>query len=417
MNGDTLLARLDRFSKDVGSGLQRINIQRNNPAMAPRFNAIGTIVPSSISENTLSDVIAFLLQPNGEHAQGPAFLRAFLEVIHVPQGFISENTAEVIREAFTASVPSCTRRMDILVDSGSSAVMIENKPFADDQIEQMDDYCRHLDNEYGEQYVAVYLSATGGDPDPSSLSPTTLEHLKSANRYVAITYAADLRHWLRECLNLCQSEHVRWFLSDFDDYLVRYSRLWGGDTMTSETDFIVEYATKSKENLEIALLVGASYTEIQRRCIHAFSERVRERLVALPDFSAWTVRLGDFCKPEDGISLLKESWDGRCEINLCPASSSGQNMFIGVFTQVPFDVTTCEQLFRKLNEFRRGRKPEQKWPWWAYLERYLNWREPSVLLALDTEQALDYVVGQLCSVAAIATPMIDEQVSRFSSSK
>src|SRR5271166_549127 len=138
--------------------LQNAEARQTNPAVASEFNALRVGAGSPLSENALSDIIAFLLRPDEEHAQSASFLSAFLETLNIPQHLISVGTVRVTREAFTTWVATCMRRMDIVIRSSTGALLIENKPFADDQVQQLDAYCEQMEHEYGENFALIYIT-------------------------------------------------------------------------------------------------------------------------------------------------------------------------------------------------------------------------------------------------------------------
>src|SRR5438552_10407097 len=107
------------------------------PFLAPKFNVFDFILPD---ENRISDILACLLDPNGEHAQGELFLKKFLHHVCEIGELPYYDQISVTRENRTALLEKNRRRMDIMIhvpgippvirDFG---IAIENKPWAGEQ--------------------------------------------------------------------------------------------------------------------------------------------------------------------------------------------------------------------------------------------------------------------------------------------
>lgn len=180
--------------------------------LSSRFNIFNFIEPD---ENRLSDIIATLLNPRGEHGQGDIFLREFLKIVCRKESSASGSVA-VHREDFTTFLKSNRRRMDVLVEMEDFALAIENKPWAREQEEQVGDYVGHLQRRYS-QFIIVFLSPTGCDP--TSLPEKKMKELKSTGKLVCAAYNGHLRDWLGRCVKECSSEKIRWFLRDFITFI------------------------------------------------------------------------------------------------------------------------------------------------------------------------------------------------------
>jgi hypothetical protein len=119
-------------------------------------------------ENRLSDLIRDLLDANGAHGQGDIFLRDFIETVCATTP-ASWTFRSAIRENSTSLIESHRRRIDIVVDLQSFGIGIENKPWADDQEDQIRDYVAHLERRFAGKFVIVYLSSAG--EGPTSIEP------------------------------------------------------------------------------------------------------------------------------------------------------------------------------------------------------------------------------------------------------
>jgi len=172
--------------------------------VATKFTVFDYLDPD---EDSLSDVLRDLLDPDGTHGQATLFLHSFLRVLGVDVG---RQCAKVVREDPTCYADSFKRRIDITLDFGSFGVGVENKPWAIEGPDQLKDYKEHLQRKYKGEFHLVYLSGDGRDP--KSLGKPALEKLRSAGRFHKLSYRTGIVLWLEDCARDCKADKVRWFL-------------------------------------------------------------------------------------------------------------------------------------------------------------------------------------------------------------
>lgn len=166
-------------------------------------------------ENRISDIFADLLNPHGPHGQGTIFLGEFLKVLKLPDMIVDADSA-ILREYYTDK----GRKIDVVLTfADGKAIGIENKPFAEDQPNQLEDYCAYLQRRFSGNYVLFYLTPGGANPSAFSISVEMLDQLKTAGNLRCISYRVEIRTWLENCIKECRAEKVRWFLRDLIDYV------------------------------------------------------------------------------------------------------------------------------------------------------------------------------------------------------
>lgn len=180
------------------------------------FNVFRLIQPD---ENRLSDIIADLLDPDGSHGQQRVFLDSFLGLIEQPELLRRQPTA-VGREGTTRYIERSQRRIDITVDFGDFGLGIENKPWAGDQPDQLNDYHSHLTKKYGTRFCLVYITPNGRRP--TSMADPFIDDLIRNHRLRLLSYRCDIAQWLQACCQQSSSDKFRWFLRDFVDYIVDF---------------------------------------------------------------------------------------------------------------------------------------------------------------------------------------------------
>ena len=200
----------------VAATLQVEQQRRLDQRQASRFNVFDLIDPD---ENKLSDVIAGLLDPDGDHGQGDKFLRLLFKQLGLGSNARLTKNATVQREAPTHGIQKYRRRMDVFVDA-EMLLAIENKVDSSEQPEQVKDYLQHLrfcTKGNGKGSVLIYLSPDGRRPE--SLDPPAFDAVNTDGQLRCWNYHIEFREWLTACHRDCHAEKIRGFLSDFIAYI------------------------------------------------------------------------------------------------------------------------------------------------------------------------------------------------------
>ncbi len=223
--------KIRRFFKGAKQGLDvlRPAVVELDRHLARKFNFFHSIaffgsIPRK-REDRMSDVFAYLLDPDETHGQRDLFLGKFLEDVNVD--WFSRRTwslASIGREVLTTRIKNW-RRIDIeiafQIDDGQAAIAIENKPWAGDQDQQLSDYARHLELMYDGRFKLIYLTPNGEKPSEASITPEERKKRKDKNQldYASIrNWASD--GWLKRAEDEVKAERVRWFVSDFRKALI-----------------------------------------------------------------------------------------------------------------------------------------------------------------------------------------------------
>jgi len=184
--------------------------------LSPDFNAFEILYALELP---LSRMIGEFLDPNGSHEHGQIFLDLFIDQFiktHLPlkkSADISLKLEHVIENG----------RIDILIDFDKKyGVAIENKPYANDQNQQISRYCKYLNSVYGiNNYVMVYLSADGSEPTENSLTKNEREHL--GKQFLIVSYP-QIRTWYLDCAEIAEkskAERLTVIIKEFAEYINR----------------------------------------------------------------------------------------------------------------------------------------------------------------------------------------------------
>lgn len=386
---------------------------RTNKLLAEQFSPFSYL---DVLEPKLSAITADLLQPDGSHGQGDIFLRAFLLAIGVPD---RGAPVRIRVEQPTRFIESVQRRVDIKLCWNDFLVGIENKPWALDQLDQLEDYVNDLDRESKGRFLCVYLSGDGTPPDRSSISPERRVALERKSQLKVLSYPKVMCGWLDDCIRECQADKVRWFLRDFREYLLRQfpRSALEGRTMNVSDDVIVAYALLNRDNLELASAVGARFSRIRSAVISKFAEALEEELGREPNVVVFRNEIkSDPLGKWAGLYFGKEAWRERFSIGLSSwASGNACDFYFGIVKQKERAGRVLPRLGTRLDsELGRGARATPDWDWYQLLkEPYRDWDNEHILVSMyepKQGEALNYFVTLLLRVFKLAEQDIDEAV-------
>lgn len=335
--------------------------------VAAGFNVFAYIRPD---ENRLSRILADLLDPRGPHGQRELFLKLFLSAagLDVPDDVVS---ARVSCEYMTDPVPSA-RRIDILVKGKEWSVAIENKPWAQDGLLQVQSYLDWLRSQTPSGCHLVYLSKDRRRPSSRSISPEECD-TAIANRQLVLMSYVELSQWLEKCCTACRAERVTWFLKAYQDYI--HERLFGelpAEAQQMIVDTILDAA--NSQYLRAALELIQTREAIRSRLLTLLMQQLRSQLPA-----GWRV-----CRSlpdEGGIGLQPpgaQGWHFGIE-------SNEQGWWYGIKCNADATPEQRQHLRRQgenvVHRLRWKDRTAQWWPIWRWFEghgthdllEYRNW--------------------------------------------
>lgn len=147
------------------------------------FNVFTTLLQAHDEVRLHTRFIHSLLNPSGSHDCGDLFLRLFFEVVDQDAEYADFNFT-VRKEASTGH-----GQIDLLLDSPTFGIAIENKLYAAEQHRQLDRYAEHLNSNYGENHLLLYLTLDGKE----SQSEGRVD-------YLTLSYNEHILAWVEKCL-------------------------------------------------------------------------------------------------------------------------------------------------------------------------------------------------------------------------
>ena len=433
------------MARDLGRELDR--------KLAHRFNILDYLRDDEVG---LSLIIADLLNPKASHGQGLLFLQTLLSLEelkntrHWPD--LDRNQISVIVERkITAD-----RRIDISVhidgtDGQTHCLAIENKPYADDQENQVKDYLEYLGEKYDERFLLIYISPTGEGPSEWGIRRTGLDKWK--DRFAIMPYHRDqeeqaeefdafriphsLSDWLGECRKNCEVDRLRWFLRDAEIFC---QRTFGDQAMTtnSERKAAFDFVLSNLSNLETALAVSESWPDVRDNVCEKFLKglcsqietEVKEKLKEFAD----GMKVGHTYVGHKGehdrssIWLYRDCWaryeveqsdSNRCtSIRLESGKDGPDGWYIGVSSPMSVDKTNGDKERRQLlniklkNKLDRGSSELPLWPWWDWVDYYQDWNRIVPELHQEYEgkdgKITRYFVDKFIDIAEKTIPEIND---------
>ena len=443
-----------RFFAELTPRLERARVRAAelDRELAPRFNVFDYVRNDELG---LSRIIADLLDPKASHGQGPVFLRSLLslEGLRTARRWPTIDSRGVQVVVKPEHVIQCGRRLDVFVEIGADeqryCLAIENKPYAGDQENQVQDYLAWLNGKYPERFLLLYISPNGERPSEWSIRKAELE--KWRNGFAIMPYCEgseertdkdpfriphSFADWIGECRRNCEADRLRGFLREFEIFC---NRGFGEPAMTSDSErnAASEFILSQPDHLETAQAVFGSWPKVLDRVGWTFLQALRNRIEAtvkeretLKAFAHDIVVLCHYdarpCKSH--LSLYRQSWtqyptqqeiDRTC-IQLNNAHNGPCDWYIGVCAPMnrqempPDDRERQQRLEKKLKcAFRESAgKSSGWWPWYSYVNAdKSDWRQLVPDLHREgqaqTGKIMTYFVDKFIEVAEKALPVID----------
>jgi hypothetical protein len=223
------------------------------------FNVFAMLRAEDDEVNLHSRFLFELLNPQGTHGMGTAFLECFLAQAGLEDFDVT--TATVQREC---------QNMDIFIaNAARQAIILENKIYAPDQPKQLLRYYKAVRKEGYRDVFVLYLTPYGDAPGAESAGNLDEE-------VITLSYADDVRDWLDACIEAADAYPV------IRETLVQYQRLV--EKLTGQAGgrllMDVKALLKDEESLAAVISIGQAFTEVKIDIQFAFWSRLEEKLVA-----------------------------------------------------------------------------------------------------------------------------------------
>lgn len=243
------------------------------------FNIFSILKPD---ERTHCRVIYELLRPDGSHAMGDAFLRAFFETVlqedYPMKGGVGVYREYAVSEA-DAEMPDGRNYgyIDLLVMGQGFCYPIEVKDGAVDQWLQVKRYARFAARRARHNRV-YYLTMDGHHPSVESTGGDETLNVK------CLSFDRHIRRWLMECERTAKGIPV--LAGTIQQYIRLLDKRTGkGDKFMDEIQTLVENSSGSFESaLAIEQAVQAAKPKMMRHVFEDIETYIGNRLQKVPEF-------------------------------------------------------------------------------------------------------------------------------------
>jgi hypothetical protein len=350
---------------------------------APDFRALSLLNPD---ENGLSDILAELLDPRASHGQGETFLNLFSSRCG-SVGKHPKDRVTVHRESCTVFIANQRRRIDLLIDGGMWGIGIENKPWAGEQKDQLQDYADDLEKRFGKNFLLIRL--TGQDVDATSMDPARQKQLSAQGKFASWRYAVDLIAWVSECRQHCQAPRVATFLDEFSRYITVEFLTATNPRADMERKYLLpaleSILKKDPSQLQSAAAIAEVFPELRQKFVgQLFDEIEEDVLKALK--SGWKADRtpGDFVGPDyPKFWFSHDDWNKLYRVQL-EWQLTKKRLVFGVWHDPRRNIKKNDEVARELKRLGWGKEGGGAY-WDAHSslpEPFTNWATSSGIVAV-----------------------------------
>ena len=252
------------------------------------FNVFNILGLESKEVRLHSALLAELLSPNGMSGVGNAFQKAFLAILGLPENYIVDGKVSVELSIGTTT-DSERGRIDIIMEDGNHAIIIENKIYAQDQPAQLLKYTNFAKNNYPYGYRLLYLTLDGKEASDDSAQGCP---------YQCISYKNEISKWLAECARISFDRPL--VRETIRQYINLIKQLTNQSMGTLEDNKLVELVA-SPEHVAEYLMIINNQTAIENKIRFGFVTEI-EKMAR--DMGYEIVPVGD------KRTYLYEGWGG-----------------------------------------------------------------------------------------------------------
>ncbi|WP_429010862.1 PD-(D/E)XK nuclease family protein [Aeromonas allosaccharophila] len=241
---------------------------RYQAELAPDFSLMDWLKNDELA---LSRYLRFLLSPNESHGQSILFLKGFLSLIEN----LGHNSPIATEDCFHKArvdyevIIENGRKIDLLLTTPKGIIAIENKPWAEDQDNQLRDYAQWL-NKLGKPWKLIYLC--NHEPSESSLPRDTPDVLK---QHILTVSWYKVVEWLSDCLLYVRAGTVRVFIESLIKYV---NQSINGEYIMDNSDELSEILKKDSHTIESAFVIYNQIEVVRKQLYGNLIKDLNEKL-------------------------------------------------------------------------------------------------------------------------------------------
>ena len=341
------------------------------------FNIFNTLGLRSNEVRLHSAFLAELLNPNGNHGLKDAMLKEFLVAIGLKRDYISKCNTGIVERDIGRRTETTGGRIDIILEDGEHAIIIENKIYATDQHHQLLRYNNYGKQRFPKGFKLIYLTLDGREASKDSLGDNEID-------YHCISYKEHILNWLSTCAMLAYDKPlVREIISQ---YITLIKQLTGQDMNKDSSDKIVDLAIN---NMEAVVALMDNRAEI--------SSKLRTEFIFKP-LNEFAVKMGmEFKSIKEGnegpaLKFRMPQWSHYIVITRDDGRDSDwKNLYIGISqSSLPGTKDLPIQQLSCLSECGNT-----YWPYgWEWIP-YTDWHSTSSYLPIRTGEVSNWIIYKI----------------------
>ena len=331
------------------------------------FNVFNTIGLLTEEVRLHSAFLAELLNPQGTHGLSSLFLKAFLKRLGLPNNYldvykVSQDNKEKLIGPVTDKEGG---RIDIIIEDGKHAVIIENKIYAEDQKNQLLRYYNYGKENYQDGFILIYLTLDGHEPNECSLGNKRFA-------FVCLSYSCEIVDWLDECILIANQKPL------VKSVIIQYKELLKQITHTDMDTNYSEQLLNTMLKPENVIAVGEMLSVQNDWLYRIINQYIWEPLKRFADEKQMNFVIDinyEFGFGENGVWIYKKEWKHYGIFVWTDRKNDWYNMYIGVsdFGSPKRNERISKKNYLKLKCLKED--PCDGWPYgWEYLrDDIMNW--------------------------------------------
>lgn len=366
---------------------------RYQAELAPDFNLMDWLKNDELA---LSRYLRFLLSPNETHGQSELFLKGFISLIekneHISPITIGGKLYKV-RVDYEVTIEN-GRKIDLLLTSPDGVIAIENKPWAEDQKNQLRDYAQWL-NKYERPWVLVYLC--NDEPGEWTLPDSTPEKLK---RNILTISWDSVVEWLNMSLLHVRAGAVRIFIEAFIKYI---NQSINGNFIMSNRSELTTLIRKDSRTIESAFMIFNQMNEVRSSL---FNELISDLNVRFSEYPFTIENSGVESSSRWAGFYIPLSQDGAYSLCWEFDRTNFNGLYFGISGKNKKESQDAKITAAIIDMFPHMQgKPSNNYSWWSWdLDPQgknripQNWGNDGAVWAKLGERDEDSIFAALCEV-------------------
>lgn len=377
--------------------------KKEEKARGERFNIFSIMRMKTDEVHTHSALIAAMLNPNGPHGSGDMYLNLFLQSVPELHG-IDFDTANA-KADYEYSIGDINEdkteggRIDILIESGKKAIIIENKIYAEDQPKQLLRYKNFAKSKYSEYYI-LYLTLEGKNASTESCNGLLEEE------YIKVSYRDTIKDWLTKCIEKSATKPlVRETLIQYQNLILKLTH----QDMDESTIKSFSSLCKEADDLKAMLQIHEHYDIIMDKVLdNILSDQLKklagESLILKVSDKKWY-------EEHKSFSFVRQDWK-YFEITFMFEKKNFTDMRCG-FRYIQYNEDkqySPNTTYDKLSKRKEGHTTS-RWPYYYKCEGYANWKKENFIESIYNGDLIKKIENDLKRLLTIADNLSEKGFS------